>query len=110
MHPNPEGVVHHVVGVGQVTADTVVGPNHIGLTCQIAGEQQTGAGPVLVQVSQQVQPRDRSVFFQGDRKAKPGRIRVFGGLGQVDNLFAVFQASFQKYSVSLNFNPRITFE
>jgi len=28
LYADPEGVVHHVVGVGQVAADAVVGPCH----------------------------------------------------------------------------------
>ncbi len=38
LHPNPEGVVHHVVGVRQVAADTIIGTDHIGLAGQIAGK------------------------------------------------------------------------
>ena len=35
----PEGVVHHVVGVGQVAADTVVGALHVWLSGEVAGKQ-----------------------------------------------------------------------
>ena len=38
LNPNPESVVHHVVGVGQVAADTVVGPSHVRLACEVAGK------------------------------------------------------------------------
>ena len=36
---NPEGVVHHVVGVGQVANDTVVGAFHIWLSGEVAGKE-----------------------------------------------------------------------
>ncbi len=35
----PEGVVHHVVGIGQVATDTVVGAFHIWLSGQVPGKQ-----------------------------------------------------------------------
>ena len=50
LHPNPEGVVHHIVGIGQVAADTVVGTDHVGLASQVARKQQAGADLLLIQV------------------------------------------------------------
>ena len=39
LHPNPEGVVHYVVGVGQVATDTVVGALQIWLSGEVAGKE-----------------------------------------------------------------------
>jgi len=35
----PEGVVHYVVGVGQVAADAVVGTLHVWLSGEVAGKE-----------------------------------------------------------------------
>lgn len=96
LNANPECVVHHVVGVGKVTADAVVGADHVRLARQVAGKQQAGADLVLVQVGEQVQPGDRAVFFQRDGEAEPGRVRVFGRLGQADEFFARLESLFQE--------------
>jgi len=39
LHPNPEGVIHHIVGVGQVAADAVVGSLHVWLSGEVAGKE-----------------------------------------------------------------------
>ena len=39
LHPNPEGFVHHIIGVAQIPADAVVGTLHIWLTGQVTGKQ-----------------------------------------------------------------------
>ena len=101
LHADPEGVVHHVVGIGQVTADTEVGPDHIRLARQVAGKQQAGADFMLIQVGQQIQPRHWAIFFHRDRKAEPRRVGVFGRLGQMQKLFAVIEAFFQEGKVVL---------
>ena len=96
MNADPEGVVHHVIGVGQVATDPIVDTDHVGLAGQVAGKQQTGADLVLVQVGEQVQPRYRAVLFQSDWKAEPRGVGVFGRLGQVHEFFAVLQTFFQE--------------
>lgn len=48
LYPNPKCVLHDIVGIAQVTADTIVCAGHIGLPGQVACKQQTGANFVLV--------------------------------------------------------------
>lgn len=68
---DPESVVHHIVGIGQVAADPEIGTDHVGLAGQVAGEQQAGADLVLVEVGEQFEARHRAIFLQRDRKAEP---------------------------------------
>ena len=46
LHADPEGVVHHVVCIGQFTTDAVVGPSHVGLTCQVARKEQASTAHI----------------------------------------------------------------
>ena len=39
LHANPESVVHHIVGIGQVAADAVMGALHVRLAGQITCKQ-----------------------------------------------------------------------
>ena len=81
LHADPEGVVHHVVGVGQVAADAVLGSCAYRAGASGCRRTVAGADLVLVEVGQQVQARDRAVVLERDGKAKPGRIGMLGCLG-----------------------------
>ena len=48
LYPNPKCVLHDIVGIAQVTADAVVGANHVRLAGQVTGKQQASANFVLV--------------------------------------------------------------
>ena len=74
LHPDPEGVVHYVVSVGQVATDPVLGALHVGLAGQVAGKQQTCSDLVLIQVGQQVEAGHWAVVLERDRKTKPRRV------------------------------------
>ena len=63
LNADPEGVVHHIVGVGKVAADTLVCSDHVGLARKVSGKQQAGANLVLVQIGEQIEPRYGAVFF-----------------------------------------------
>ncbi len=83
MHADPEGLVHDAVGLGERAADAVGQALHVGLAREVAGKQQPRANFLLLEVAQQVEPRHRAGFAQGDRKAKPRRVGVGAGLGQL---------------------------
>ena len=63
LHADPESVVHHIIRIGQIAANSVVGTDHVGLTGQVAGEEQSGTYFVLVQVREQIQSGDGAVRF-----------------------------------------------
>lgn len=64
LHAYPEGVVQHIVGISQVTADTEVSSDHVRLARKVAGKQQARSDFMLIQVGQQVKPGHRAIFFQ----------------------------------------------
>jgi len=59
----PESVVHHIIGVAQIAANSVIGVDHVRLTGQVTGEEQSSSYFVLIQVSKQIQSRDGAVCF-----------------------------------------------
>ena len=71
VYTQPEGLVHHHICIGQVTADAEVAPSHVGLFSQVACKEQTSANFVLVQEIDKVSTLDTTVFFHYQRKTKP---------------------------------------
>ena len=67
-----------LVGVGQLPVDAVIAPAHVGLAGDVAGEQQTGADLVLVEIAQEIDTVDVGGILQGEREAEPGGIAVGG--------------------------------
>ena len=48
LNPNPESVVHHVVGISKIAADAVVSPNHVWLASEVSCKKQASSYLVLV--------------------------------------------------------------
>lgn len=72
---DPEGVIHDVIGLGQVAADALVLVLHVGLTAEVASEEQTGADFfMVVEVTQHVDALDGGFGPYSDREAEPSQI------------------------------------
>ena len=56
--------------------------SHVGLAEQVAGEQQAGADPVLVEIAEQVDTSRGGCGGEGEREAEPGWLTIRGRLGQ----------------------------
>ena len=54
LNTNPKGTIHHLIRIGQITADTIVGTDHVGLAGQVPRKQQSGSNFVLVEISKQI--------------------------------------------------------
>ena len=82
LNTNPEGVIHDDVGLGQFAADAKVLALHVGLTSEVAGEEQSAADFVLVEMTQQVDALNSGFGPYGNGETEPGRIGLGRGFGE----------------------------
>jgi len=100
INADPEGVIHHTVGIHQVIRNPIIAADHIRLTCQIAGEQQTGTHLLLIQILQQFHPAHRRIVTQGNGEAEPGGRCIGSRFGQDQEVLATAQSVFEEREVA----------
>ena len=75
IHADPEHVVHHEIGVGQIPDHAVFATFVGGLPQQIPAKQQSRSDLLCLQRADQVFALERRVFANSNGKSKPRRDR-----------------------------------
>ena len=91
IHADPEDVVHHEIGVGQLAEDAVFAVLVDGLAKKIAGEHEPRANLLCLERGDELLAREGRILTHPDGKAEPRRVGAGRGLGQDEKLVQCLQ-------------------
>lgn len=71
---NPKGLIHDDVGIFEISTDPEILSQHVRLTRQVSGKEQSGSDLAIIQLFGELNATDRRTLSQCDRETKPGGI------------------------------------